>query len=82
MVGHVGYPEFYVSEIATIGRLAGFEHLVCSHKAPSSHWGEVLKLNVGVAALGMSMFFSLSGFLRATQLLRDDNVRTFLITIN
>jgi peptidoglycan/LPS O-acetylase OafA/YrhL len=37
------------------------------------------QLNGAVAALGMTMFFSLSGFLIATQLLRDDNVGKFLI---
>jgi peptidoglycan/LPS O-acetylase OafA/YrhL len=37
------------------------------------------QLNGAVAALGMTMFFSLSGFLIATQLLRDDNVLKFLI---
>jgi peptidoglycan/LPS O-acetylase OafA/YrhL len=37
------------------------------------------QLNETVAALGMTTFFSLSGFLIATQLLRDDNVGKFLI---
>jgi peptidoglycan/LPS O-acetylase OafA/YrhL len=37
------------------------------------------QLNESVAALGMTTFFSLSGFLIATQLLRDDNVGRFLI---
>jgi peptidoglycan/LPS O-acetylase OafA/YrhL len=37
------------------------------------------RLNETVAALGMTAFFSLSGFLIATQLLRDDNVEKFLI---
>jgi peptidoglycan/LPS O-acetylase OafA/YrhL len=38
-----------------------------------------LQLNETVAALGMTTFFSLSGFLIATQLLRDDNVGNFSI---
>jgi peptidoglycan/LPS O-acetylase OafA/YrhL len=37
------------------------------------------QLNETVATLGMTTFFSLSGFLIATQLLRDDNVGKFLI---
>jgi peptidoglycan/LPS O-acetylase OafA/YrhL len=36
------------------------------------------RLNEAVAALGMTMFFSLSGFLIATQLLSDQNVGRFL----
>jgi peptidoglycan/LPS O-acetylase OafA/YrhL len=38
-----------------------------------------LQLNETVAALGMTTFFSLSGFLIAAQLLRDDAVGKFLI---
>jgi len=37
------------------------------------------RLNEAVAALGMTMFFSLSGFLIATQLLNDQDVGRFLV---
>src|SRR2546430_17014614 len=40
---------------------------------------KLLRLNEAVAALGMTMFFSLSGFLIADQLLKDQDVRRFLL---
>ncbi len=36
-------------------------------------------MNAAVASLGMAIFFTLSGFLITTFLLRNDNVRTFLV---
>jgi len=40
---------------------------------------KILQLNAAVAALGMTMFFSLSGFLISSQLLKNPNVRNFMI---
>ena len=41
---------------------------------------KVLQLNETVAATGMSLFFTLSGFLIVSMLTKNDNVASFLST--
>jgi peptidoglycan/LPS O-acetylase OafA/YrhL len=48
-----------------------------------AHWfplgPKILKLNFQTGVFGMSLFFALSGFLIANLLIKNDNVKTFLI---
>lgn len=57
-------------------RAASIIFVLCGHLLPlgPKSW----ELNEAVSALGMTMFFSLSGFLIASQLLHDDRVSVFL----
>jgi peptidoglycan/LPS O-acetylase OafA/YrhL len=58
-------------------RAASIIFVLCGHLLPLGP--KAWRLNESAAALGMTMFFSLSGFLIASQLLNDQNVGRFLI---
>jgi peptidoglycan/LPS O-acetylase OafA/YrhL len=58
-------------------RAASIILVLCGHLLPLGP--KAWRLNETAAALGMTMFFSLSGFLIASQLLNDQNVGRFLL---
>ncbi len=58
-------------------RAASIIFVLCGHLLPIGP--KAWRLNEAVAALGMTMFFSLSGFLIASQLLKDQHIGRFLV---
>src|SRR5689334_14512129 len=58
-------------------RAASIIFVLCGHLLPLGP--KTWRFNEAIASLGMTMFFSLSGFLIASQLLRDQHVGRFLV---